>query len=245
MMRVRRLAISGRRVCYREAGDGRTIVLVHGLGLSSRFWSRHYATLAEAGLRAIAPDLPGFGQSDGPAFGMSVEETADWLLAFADAIGLERAAWLGHSLATQATLALAAGSAHRVSGLILASPTGAPGPFRRGRQAAGLLRDLSREPAALLPTVLREYVHTTPAAYIGTWWKAGADRPLDRAAAVRCPTLIVVGRHDPLVPDAYPALLRRSIPRARVVRIPNGAHGVAFGHAERLAQRISRFLTGP
>lgn len=244
MMRARGLRLSGRQVRYRQAGGGgRTVALVHGLGLSSRFWTPHYPALAEAGLHAVAPDLPGFGESPGPGFGMSVEETADWLIAFADALDFDRPAWLGHSLAAQAALALASRSPDRASALILASPVGAPGPLRRTRQAVGLLRDLSRERAALVPAVLREYARTTPAAYLGTWLKAGRDQPLERTGTVRCPTLILVGRHDPIVPDGYVSALRGSIPRANVVRIPDGAHGVAFGHAEAFADEIVRFLT--
>ena len=53
-------------IAYREAGpaDGPVALLVHGYPSSSFMWRRPLEALADAGWRAVAPDLPGFGDSE-------------------------------------------------------------------------------------------------------------------------------------------------------------------------------------
>jgi 2-hydroxy-6-oxonona-2,4-dienedioate hydrolase len=220
--------LDGRRARYLEAGAGPPLVIVHGLGLSSTIWARHFPAFTSIGLRVVAPDLPRFGGSEGPAFGQTVEEVAEWLLAFADQTGVAKAAWLGHSLAAQATIDLAARSPARARALILATPTGAPGRFRLLRQAMSFVRDIGRERPALIPAVVREYVKGSPMAFLGTWIKAARDDPAKKARSVHCPTLIVVGRADPMVPDSFLHLLAQRMPRARIARMRGGSHGVVF-----------------
>jgi len=241
-LRELRLRLGGKTVHYLETGRGDPVVIAHGLGLSGRFWAKHCEALARAGHRAIAPDLPGFGLSDGPRPGHSVADTAAWLLAFADALGLEHPVWLGHSIATQAVLELAATAPARARALILVTPTGAPGPFRRTRQLIAFFCDIAREPFALVPAVASEYLRSSLLTFLATWWRAGRDRPLDKAGRVRCPTLIVAGRRDPIVSRRFLVRLRRAIPRSRVVGIPGGAHGVMFARPAAFDAVVIRFL---
>jgi 2-hydroxy-6-oxonona-2,4-dienedioate hydrolase len=239
---VRWVQVAGRRARYREAGRGAPLVLVHGLGLSSRFWHQSYGPLAAAGYRVLAPDLPGFGATPGPATGLSVRQTAEWLLAFADRAGGGRAAWLGQSIAAQAVVELAARRPEAAAALVLASPTGAPHRLRVARQAAALARDAVKEPWQLITTVAREYAGLSPAAYIGTWVKAQRHQPLARAARVRCPALIVVGRADPVVPDAFVAALERALPRGRTAVVDDAAHGVVYDRPDALHRAVLPFL---
>ncbi|EFQ82186.1 hydrolase, alpha/beta domain protein [Aeromicrobium marinum DSM 15272] len=57
----------GLRLAHVEAGEGSTVVLLHGEPTWSFLWRHVMAELVEAGHRCIAPDLPGFGRSDKPA----------------------------------------------------------------------------------------------------------------------------------------------------------------------------------
>lgn len=237
------LTIEGRRTRYHEAGTGPPVVVVHGLGLSGEFWTGHFSAFTAAGFRIVAPDLPAFGDSEGPLLGQTVEETAAWLLAFADALGLGTMAWVGHSIAAQAALEAAVRAPHRARALVLATPTGAPGRWRALRQAFGFLRDIGRERLSLVPAVAREYLRGSLVAYFASWLKAARDRPAEKAERVPCPTLIVVGREDPVVPWSYIDLLRERIPDARVIMVPGGAHGLVFdreGEFDRIATAFLR-----
>lgn len=79
------------------AGDGRTLVWVHGLGESGRCFDRITAHPALAGHRHVIPDLPGYGRSPWPARPPSLVETADALAAWLTARG-DDAVVIGHSL---------------------------------------------------------------------------------------------------------------------------------------------------
>jgi pimeloyl-ACP methyl ester carboxylesterase len=237
-----RLTLDGRRVRYREAGCGPPCVVVHGLGLSSGFWVPHFPSFAAAGLRLVAPDLPGFGGSAGGRLGLGVGETAEWLLAFAAALDLAMPAWIGHSLAAQATMELAVRAPHRARALVLASPTGAPGRWRLARQVVGFLRDIGREPPALIPIVAREYLKGSLPAFLGTWLRAAGDHPLEKARRIGCPTLVVVGRDDPVVPPTFIELLLQRIPKSRLAVLPGGAHGVVSDRSGEFDSVATAFL---
>jgi pimeloyl-ACP methyl ester carboxylesterase len=87
----------GLRFHLAEAGEGDDVVLcLHG-------WPQHWyeyrhllPRLAEAGYRAIAMDLRGFGWSDAPADGYEKENLADDVLAVLDELGLARVKLIGH-----------------------------------------------------------------------------------------------------------------------------------------------------
>ena len=84
-------------IAHREAGRWRDVVLLHGLGMSSAYFARFARALFDRGWSPVAPDLRGFGESsDGPP--ASPNDHAIQLAAWADAIGIRNAVWVGHSI---------------------------------------------------------------------------------------------------------------------------------------------------
>jgi len=101
---------------FDEMGEGPAIVLVHA-GIADRtMWSEHLPALARAGHRAVAVDLPGFGEAP-------VSATAPWLsvLATMDELGIERAVLVGNSFGGAVALRVAAVAPERVRALLLVS----------------------------------------------------------------------------------------------------------------------------
>lgn len=242
----RRVAVGGLEMRYREAGVGPVLVLVHGLGVSADYWWRNGAPLAEAGFRVLALDLPGFGRTAGPDAGLSVPEQAEALSAWAAALGLGPAVYLGHSLSCQAALELAVREPARVRGLVLAAPTGAPGTptVRLLRQARGLLLDVVREPWSLVPLVGQAYLRAGIPRVWRTWRQGVRHDPLPLLPRVRVPVLVVVGDGDPVVPLEYAELLAAGLPRGRLAVVEGGAHAVHFDRAEVFNREVEGFLRG-
>lgn len=224
-MKAETIALDGRRVRFRTAGQGPHVVILPGLGLSSRFYLPNIEGLAQHGLRVTVPDLPGFGGTHGKLFGLTIPEAADFTLRFANALQIRKAVWVGHSIGCQVALRLAAQHPERTSGVVLTGPTGA-GTRRLLHQTLALTRVALDEGIRVLGAVARDYIRTTPFHYIGWWIKAARDYPLDHAAAVNAPVLLVIGAQDPVPPDEFVAKLLQRLPHGSLERVAGAYHAV-------------------
>ena len=112
--------VDGLSIRYIEDGDGPAVILFHGasLGSSADVFRRNIGPLAAAGFRVIAFDFPGFGLSDYSEDG-SVALKKKTTLGLMDALGLEKAALVGHSQAGNVAVALGLEHPHRVSHIIV------------------------------------------------------------------------------------------------------------------------------
>ncbi len=89
---------NGIRMHYVEQGEGFPVVLLHGFPELWYSWRRQVPALAAAGLRAIAPDLRGYGQTDKPAEleAYDMAHLVGDLVGLLDALGIDKAAIVGH-----------------------------------------------------------------------------------------------------------------------------------------------------
>jgi pimeloyl-ACP methyl ester carboxylesterase len=99
-----------------DRGSGAAVVLLHAGVADRRMWAEHLDPIAEAGYRAIAVDLPAFGEAP-PA------ERGEWELALEtiDGLSLERAALVGNSFGGAVAMRVAALAPTRISALALIS----------------------------------------------------------------------------------------------------------------------------
>jgi len=236
------IEVRGEPASYREAGQGVVAIVTAGLGLSSRFYEQSYEAFAAAGIRLVAPDLPGWGETPGPLTGLSPEDTAAFLLDFASALGIRKAFWIGHSLGAQAVVELAHAHPARANGVVLVGPTGAPGRFPLVRQAAGLAVEAWRTSVPVLAAVAREYIRTPPPRYLGTWLRHRPHPTVEELRAVQCPALILAGDADPVCPPSYVELLRHRLPRAEVQWVRGGTHALPRGHADAFNRAVIGFI---
>ncbi|MEX0907464.1 MAG: hypothetical protein WD054_03960, partial [Gemmatimonadota bacterium] len=89
--RRRTIRVRGKPAGYQEAGAGPVAILTAGLGMTGRFYERSFPAFASSGIRLIVPDLPGWGDTPGPRTGQTPEQTASFLVDFAEALGVRRA----------------------------------------------------------------------------------------------------------------------------------------------------------
>ncbi len=95
---LRRMTLHGHDVAYRAAGEhGPAIVLVHGITSNSANWERVIDLLA-VNHRVVAPDLFGHGDSAKPRGDYSLGAYASGVRDLLQALGIERATVVGHSL---------------------------------------------------------------------------------------------------------------------------------------------------
>ncbi len=87
---LQQVVVDGGTVRYVDVGRGETVLLLHGYLQSHLAWRRQIATLARH-YRVVAPDLPGWGESDrDPALSYAYRDEVQRLRCLVDAIGLDR-----------------------------------------------------------------------------------------------------------------------------------------------------------
>jgi pimeloyl-ACP methyl ester carboxylesterase len=171
LLRVHDVELPGRRVSTLTAGEGRDVVLLHGLGATKTSFFECAAGLARAGYRVHAIDFPGFGSSSKPVGGAyTAKWFADTVTGVMDELGIDRAHLVGNSMGGRVALEVGLRSPERVRGLGLLCPAVAfvkrgfhplvrllrpelgvlPHRIRR-EMVAGQLWDLFADPGALDP----------------------------------------------------------------------------------------------
>lgn len=114
---------NGFRLHYVVDGEGPAVVLIHGEGASLLDWQWVFPHLSSF-LRVHAVDLPGHGDSDKPNAAYSAALLTDTLIAFLDALEIDRAVLVGHSLGGLVAARSARRLADRVIALCLVSSGG-------------------------------------------------------------------------------------------------------------------------
>jgi pimeloyl-ACP methyl ester carboxylesterase len=206
--------------------------------LQSRYFAYH-------GRNVFAVDLAGHGRSGGKARA-SVSEIADWLTALLDALAIERAAFVGHSLGALAALDMAAHRPDRVSRIALLGPS-APMPvadvlldaaerndhaafdlingwsFSAGHQLGG-----SEQPGIWMRgNALRLMERSQPGAlYKDLLACRDYDDGVRAAGNVRCPALLILGQRDLMAPPANARLLIEALVDKRVVTLAGCGHSL-------------------
>ena len=220
-----------------------TIVLVHGAGLDHTCWQLQSRWFAWHGWSALAVDLPAHGRSEGPAL-TSIATMTDWLLELLDATGIRSAALVGHSMGAVIALETAARRPERVTGLALLGISSAM-PVH-----PSLLAAAANEPARAYDMMTgwcfanaakiggnkapgmwmtggarslfgrgRDGVLATDLAACNAWTTAATS-----AAAVRAPTLLVLGEGDIMTPARKGLELAKLIGSSKVVTLPGSGH---------------------
>jgi pimeloyl-ACP methyl ester carboxylesterase len=267
-----RVSVNGAAIGYDIVGAGeyspRTLVLLHAFPLAREQWREQGEVLSRAaGLRMIAPDLRGLGESAAPPDAMgpiTVEQMAADVFGLLDLLGIETCLFGGLSMGGYVAFAAARAYPERIRGLILADTRASPDTpqARANREATarlaeteGALAVLERDLHRLLcPLTLRErpdivaFARALASVNTGAGLAAVARglalRPDATALlpAISCPALVLAGEQDALTPvDDARALFAR-IPNAYLEVIPDAGHLSNLEQPDRFTNSVVRFL---
>jgi 3-oxoadipate enol-lactonase len=245
--------VTGERIYYEVFGArarGPWVVLVQGLGLSGRFWFDLPTRLANDGYRVIVLDNRGVGRSSRPRGPYKMLDMADDVIEAMDAAGANSAYVVGISLGGMIAQHVALRHPARVDGLVLLATTcGVPhGSLPPLRMLASLLAvgvTARKSPGAALSRILlpkshlsraREILSDWPAAlaleptgpltFLAQFAAAAAHSTGFRLGEIRCPTAVVTGDADILIPPKNSHVLAARIKGAHLEVLPNVGHGV-------------------
>jgi pimeloyl-ACP methyl ester carboxylesterase len=245
--------VCGVPMAYRRKGTGETVVLLHGAGFT-RMWIPLYEMLS-AGCDFIAPEQPGFGETPLPKWLRSFDDLTILYDQFLDQLGLDRIHLVGFSMGGWAAAEFAAFYPRRLKSLTLITPVGLrlldePGVDIFQLAPAELMDRLFEDKA-----VMREYLpdpddfdegihlYSEFSAAARLMWAPRYNLALERRLQrLRCPTLVVGGENDRLVPNAMATRYAEVMPDSRLVRLPGTGHEPCLERPRELADTLLGFF---
>jgi haloalkane dehalogenase len=255
-------------LAHREAGapDGRVALLVHGYPESSYMWRHLMPVIAEAGWRALAPDLAGMGDSEPDPPG-TWERRVEALERFRNDQGVERCVPVLHDWGGLIGLAWACEHPEAVDALVISSTGffsdgkwhGMAQAMRTPGTGEQLVDGLERD---ALGAMLGQISSGISEDALDEYWKAFADEPRRRAqlefyrsmdfeklarydgrlAALGVPVLLVWGADDPFAPVAGARRFQSELPDAELQVVDGAGHFVWEDEPEAGAEAVSAFL---
>jgi haloalkane dehalogenase len=262
------------RIAYREAlpdqwgGDGPVALAVHGYPTSSYLWRNVLPELARAGYRAVAPDLPGFGDSAADLPG-TWEHQVEHLERFRGAVGIEQAALLVHDWGGLIGLRWACDHPGAVNALVIADtgffPDGHWHGFAKSLKTEGegeqIMENMNRDLFAL---ALSQVSSGISGETIDEFYKAYSDperkqSQLDlyrsgdfsklnaydgKLGELGVPTLIIWGANDQFAPVRGAYRFQKQLPHSKLVVLDDAGHFLMEDEPQRVAEEISAFLAG-
>ncbi|MCQ4213843.1 alpha/beta fold hydrolase [Streptomyces longispororuber] len=269
---------SGLRLRYYEAGErgGVPVVLLHGSGPGATGWSNfsgNLGAIAAAGFHVLAPDMPGWGDSDAQATKDMDHDTT--LTEFLDALGIGTAALVGNSMGAHTAIRFATLHPERLSHLVTMGASLGRGPatlFGAGDGPSEGLKVLVRAYKDASPENMRALVEimtydkerfATPELtrarseaalsrpdHLANYVEGlahGAPIPVrvdrDRIPGITAPTLLVHGKDDRVLPYEISLWLLASIPDARLVLLNRCGHWAMIEHAAEFNRLVVDFLS--
>lgn len=226
--------VDGLRLSVLEAGTGDPIVFVHGVVTTSNIFPKYVGAYAPE-FRGIAVDLRGYGDSEKPATGFTIERFARDLIGLADALEIEKAVWVGVSMGGMILQQLALDHPERVRALVLVSTTDGAMILDQDIPTIGHSRDyrevskrmiVESFPAGTLPKTYQPLLERIP-----TWNGSVIREALTsmsqfhvhgRLSAIAVPTLIMVGAKDDVATPAIAMGIQGQIPGAQLVEFNTG-----------------------
>ncbi|WP_448508627.1 alpha/beta fold hydrolase [Immundisolibacter sp.] len=243
-----------------EAGSGEPLLFLHGAG--GLAWDPYLDALAQQ-RRVIASYLPGTSKSNDIS---QVRDLWDLVLTYydlLDALHIERADLIGHSMGGMIACEMAATDPSRVGRLIAIAPAGLfdmnhPMPdifaMRPEELARRVLVDPSSELAKMLgamPDDVDEQVEvliqrlSTLNAAAKFLWPIPDKGLIRRLPRIKAPTLVIWGRQDGLIPVSYGETFRTLIPNARLEVLDQASHLVQLERLPDALKLTLQALQGP
>ncbi len=242
-------------------GDTSTVVLIHAVGLDLTYWDRQIEAL-QAAYDVVAFDLPGHGRSPGKPEDWSFDAAANMVSRLIESAAAGPVHLVGISFGSMIAQATVLARPELVRSLTLIG-TAATFPvsvgtgmraraktIREGGMKAVLQSSLERwftpRTMAQRPDLIdrvTKTILTDDAAVQAAIWDIIADLDFhDQLSKIKCPTLVLVGEHDPSTPPSIAAEMATSIPNAKLVVLAATSHMATVESPEAVNMELLQFL---
>jgi len=256
-----RSSVNGLQVAYTDEGKGIPLLFVHGFPFARGIWSRQVAAF-KANHRVLAPDLRGFGESQGTPGKVAMRTYADDLYALLQGLHAPPAILVGHSMGGYIAMAFANAYPEALRGLVLVGTKAGPdvpevAEARRELAARVQTEGTSAVVSAMASKMLSARNHVADLAKSGKAMM-GVAKPegvisallgmADRPDAgpwlkdVEARTLVMSGAMDDVIPPSEAGALMMAFPSAQLRLIPNAGHLVAYEQPDAFNETLRAWL---
>jgi pimeloyl-ACP methyl ester carboxylesterase len=216
------------------------LVAVPGLGLGPEAWAPTLLLLTPGRTMDVQP-LAGYGVPARRGRDLSPAALAEELLGCLPD-GPDRVVLGGHSASCQVVVRAAVAAPARIGGLVLVGPTTDPWAATWPRMAGQWLATARHEDPRQVPLLVRLYLRTGLGTMARAMDAARRDRIEEGLRRVRCPVLVLRGRHDRICTPAWAEAVAGAAAHGTTRSLPAGAHMVPITHASLAAREIDGFL---
>lgn len=229
--------IHARETSSTASGGDRPVILLHGVGTTTRYFRPLLCEL-RGRVPAAAPELPGIGASSSERIPTDVAEQADVVAGWMRSTGRHGALVVGNSMGTQTAVELAIRHPDLVASLVLIGPTVDRAHRSPLRQVWKLLVDATVERPAMIGLTLTDSWFTSRRAVFRYARAAYRHHLEQRVPLVRAPILFVRGKHDPLAPRRWLRELEAVARSGRVSEVAGAAHACHHGRPRVVADML-------
>lgn len=233
------IEIDGSTLYYQEAGEGPPLILIHGLSGSGRWWRQNVNFLAQE-YHVYVIDLIGFGHGRRQRF--DLHRMAQIIAQWMDALDLDRATLIGHSMGGFIAADLASNHPEMVERLVLVDAVALPLGRSDSQIAVGLIRALFEMPTNFLPILAGDAFRAGPR----TIWRAArallSSDISARLNRIQAPTLVVWGQNDWLVPLQIGVRIYDRLDDARFVVLSHAGHNPMWDRPDAFNGVLDDFL---
>jgi pimeloyl-ACP methyl ester carboxylesterase len=230
------------------------LLYLHGTHLGN-LWLEYHQRLA-VNFHLIAVDIPGFGKTERPDWMRQMDDYILYFKDLLDALKLDQVMLAGHSLGGWMAAEMAVWYPERVSKLVLSNAggirvKGSPVGNMFAMNQQELLEACFDNPMAALPLMpqelntdyfIQQYRERFTLASLA--WNPHYDPKLERRLErVQCPTLVIWGANDRLIPPVYGEVYSQKIAGAELVMLEGTGHMPMFEKPQEWAEAISNFLS--
>lgn len=231
----------GYPVRYKVSGKGEALVLLHGLAGSTRWWARNLPEL-EKHFTVYLFDFPGFGAMTGQRGRFSLGSCPAWLRSAFDTLGIARASLIGHSMGGLVATMFTARWPDAVERLVLAAPSIDLGRKTTLASIPPLLSASRYFSPAFHAVLAFDVLRAGPTTILRASNQLHAADVHAELAVIRCPTLLIWGEHDPLVPPAIGPRLAERIAGSELRSIKGAGHIVMHDRPREFNATVIEFL---
>ncbi|WP_035765705.1 alpha/beta hydrolase [Arthrobacter sp. H20] len=233
--------VVGEEACaVRSVGTGgREVVLIHGIGVSARYFEPLAARLSRT-CRVHAIELPGFASMPAPGRRLTIEEFGRVAGEVMRVVGVRDSIVVGHSMGSQVAAEAARAAPDLVARLVLLAPTINDQERTVATQLMRLTQDTLRETPAANYIVVSDYFRAGMRWYLKILQSMLSHRLEDVLPQIHCPVALLRGSRDPIVPADWMHRLAAKGHDVTVGEIPGEPHVMMY----RSPERTARFCLG-